>query len=87
MGQEWCKRAASIVAIFSGTATIPFGRLSLPMNRMTFLFERFSLIPALTRSRPLARLLRNLWLRQILFAASQAAQISRWEKENYSQSA
>jgi hypothetical protein len=33
--------------------------------------------PALTRSRPLSRLLRNLWLCHIIFAVSQTAQISR----------
>jgi hypothetical protein len=56
------------------------------MNRMTFLVERFSLTRrrfamarqalSLTRSRPLSRLLRNLWLCQVLFAVSQTAQIS-----------
>ena len=42
----------------------------LSTNRKTFPSQR------LTRSRPLARLLRNLRLRQILLAASQAARIS-----------
>jgi hypothetical protein len=44
--------------------------------------ERPSLTPALTRSLPLARLPRNLRLRQILLAASQATRISRWERGN-----
>jgi hypothetical protein len=69
---------------------LDFERLSFPMNRMTFSVERFSLTRrrfamarqalSLARSYPLARLLRNLRLRQILFAASQAAQISRWAR-------